>query len=83
MRIANPEPAPVGFNEDHFRPPVYPPGRSKTMRKMLVIAAREYRAAIGTRTFIISLVMIPALMGASVLVQCWLPATGAQALCPG
>jgi ABC-type Na+ efflux pump permease subunit len=39
------------------------------MRKTLVIAGREYKAAIGTRTFIISLVMIPALMGTSLLVQ--------------
>ena len=48
------------------------------MRKTLVIAAREYRAAICTRSFIISLVMIPALMGASILVQRWLPATASK-----
>jgi ABC-type Na+ efflux pump permease subunit len=46
------------------------------MRKTLVIAAREYRAAICTRTFIVSLVMIPGLLGVSFLVQRRLPAIG-------
>jgi ABC-2 type transport system permease protein len=48
------------------------------MRKMLVIAAREYKAAMGTRTFLISLVMIPALMGTSILVQRGMRASNAD-----
>ncbi len=39
------------------------------MRKMLVIAAREYSAAIKTRAFIIGLLLMPIMMGGSVLVQ--------------
>lgn len=41
------------------------------MRKMLVIAAREYRVAVRTKTFVISLVMLPILMAGSFLLQ-WL-----------
>jgi len=39
------------------------------MRKVLVIAAREYRAAVRSKAFIVTLVLMPVLMGASVLVQ--------------
>jgi len=39
------------------------------MRKMLVIAIREYLAAVKTKTFIISLVILPVLMGGSILLQ--------------
>jgi len=39
------------------------------MRKMLVIATREYLAAVKTKTFIISLVILPVLMGGSILLQ--------------
>jgi ABC-2 type transport system permease protein len=39
------------------------------MRKVLVIAAREYMAAVRTKTFIISLLAMPILMGGSILVQ--------------
>ncbi|HWG41465.1 MAG TPA: ABC transporter permease [Gemmataceae bacterium] len=41
------------------------------MRKMLVIAVREYLAAVRTKAFIIGLVIMPILMGGSVVVQ-WL-----------
>ncbi|HYT90339.1 MAG TPA: ABC transporter permease [Gemmataceae bacterium] len=39
------------------------------MRKLWVIAVREYLAAVRTKTFIVSLVVMPLLMGGSVLVQ--------------
>ena len=41
------------------------------MRKMLVIAVREYLAAVRTKTFLITLVIMPVLMGGSIFVQ-WL-----------
>jgi ABC-2 type transport system permease protein len=41
------------------------------MRKVLVIARREYKAAVQTRAFLISLVVLPILIGGSVLLQ-WL-----------
>jgi ABC-2 type transport system permease protein len=39
------------------------------MRKMLVIAVREYLAAVRTKTFIISLVIIPVMMLGSIILQ--------------
>jgi ABC-2 type transport system permease protein len=39
------------------------------MRKMFVIAAREYLAAVRTKTFIVSLVILPVMMGGSLVVQ--------------
>ena len=39
------------------------------MRKMLVIAVREYQAAVRTKTFIISLVIIPVMMLGSLVLQ--------------
>jgi len=39
------------------------------MRKMLVIAAREYRAAVRSKAFIVSLLMVPILMGSSIGIQ--------------
>ncbi|HLO57415.1 MAG TPA: ABC transporter permease [Bacteroidales bacterium] len=39
------------------------------MRKILIIALREYKAAVKTKSFIISLVMLPVLMGGSVAVS--------------
>jgi ABC-2 type transport system permease protein len=39
------------------------------MRKMLVIALREYHASVRTKAFIVSLVLMPVLMGGSILVQ--------------
>ncbi len=39
------------------------------MRKTFVIAAREYNATVRTKSFIISLVLMPVMMGGSVLVQ--------------
>src|SRR5262249_40381452 len=39
------------------------------MRKLWVIAVREYLAAVRTKTFIVSMVVMPLLMGGSVLVQ--------------
>jgi len=41
------------------------------MRKMLVIAVREYLAAVRTKAFVIGLVIMPILMGGSIVVQ-WL-----------
>lgn len=42
------------------------------MRKVFVIARREYKAAVQTRAFLISLVVLPILIGGSVLVQWFL-----------
>jgi ABC-2 type transport system permease protein len=39
------------------------------MRKLFVIAAREYRAAVRTKAFLITLVMVPILMGVSIGMQ--------------
>jgi ABC-type Na+ efflux pump permease subunit len=39
------------------------------MRKTLVIAVREYLAAVRTKTFIIGLLIMPLMMGGSILVQ--------------
>jgi ABC-2 type transport system permease protein len=39
------------------------------MRKVLVIAAREYRAAVRSKAFVVTLVLMPVLMGASAGVQ--------------
>lgn len=39
------------------------------MRKMLVVAVREYQAAVKTKAFIISLVAMPIFMGGSIAVQ--------------
>ena len=39
------------------------------MHKVLIIALREYKAAIKTKSFIISLVMMPVLMGGSMAVS--------------
>jgi ABC-2 type transport system permease protein len=39
------------------------------MRKVFVIALREYNAAVRTKAFIISLLIMPLLMGGSILVQ--------------
>jgi ABC-2 type transport system permease protein len=41
------------------------------MRKMLVVALREYLAAVRTKTFLITLIIMPVLMGGSIVVQ-WL-----------
>jgi ABC-2 type transport system permease protein len=41
------------------------------MRKMLVVAVREYLAAVRTKAFLITLVIMPVLMSGSILVQ-WL-----------
>jgi ABC-2 type transport system permease protein len=41
------------------------------MRKMLVVALREYLAAVRTKAFIVSLVIMPIMMGGSALMQ-WL-----------
>lgn len=42
------------------------------MRKMLVVAMREYQAAVKTKAFIISLVLMPILMGGSIVAQVFL-----------
>jgi ABC-2 type transport system permease protein len=39
------------------------------MRKTLIIARREYLAAVRTKTFLIGLVLMPVLMGGSIIVQ--------------
>ncbi len=41
------------------------------MRKMVVVAVREYLAAVRTKAFVISLVIMPVMMGGSIVVQ-WL-----------
>src|SRR5205807_1985584 len=44
-------------------------GRTTAMRKMWVIAAREYNAAVRTKAFIIGLLLMPLLMGGSIIMQ--------------
>ncbi len=39
------------------------------MRKMLVIAAREYNAAVRTKAFVIGLLLMPIMMGGSIVLQ--------------
>ncbi len=39
------------------------------MRKVLVIASREYQAAVRTKAFILSIVLMPIMMGGSIAVQ--------------
>lgn len=39
------------------------------MRKMLIIAAREYRAAVRTKSFVVSLVIMPLLMCGGAIIQ--------------
>ena len=39
------------------------------MRKVLVVAAREYLASVKTKAFLIGLLMMPVLMGGSVVIQ--------------
>jgi len=39
------------------------------MRRMIVVAVREYQAAVKTKAFIISLVLMPVMMGGSIVVQ--------------
>ncbi len=39
------------------------------MRKVIVIAVREYQAAVKTKTFVISVLAMPVFMGGSILVQ--------------
>ena len=39
------------------------------MGKILVIAAREYRAIVGTKAFLIAIIMMPILMGGGIAVQ--------------
>jgi ABC-2 type transport system permease protein len=39
------------------------------MRKIFVIAGRDYRAAVKTKSFLISLLIMPLMMGGSILVQ--------------
>jgi ABC-2 type transport system permease protein len=39
------------------------------MRKVLVIAAREYKAAVRTKAFVIGLLVMPLMMGGSIIVQ--------------
>jgi ABC-type Na+ efflux pump permease subunit len=41
------------------------------MRKMLVVAVREYLAAVRTKTFFITLIIMPVLLGGSIVVE-WL-----------
>src|SRR5579872_6454849 len=41
------------------------------MRKVLVIAARDYNAAVRTKAFLIGLLIMPIMMGGSLLMQ-WL-----------
>src|SRR5262245_3289060 len=39
------------------------------MRKVVVVALREYNAAVRTKTFLIGLLMMPRMMGGSILAQ--------------
>lgn len=39
------------------------------MRKMMVVAMREYQAAVKTKAFLVSLILMPVLMGGSIVVQ--------------
>ena len=39
------------------------------MRKVLVIASREYQAAVRTKAFLISMIVLPTMIGGSVVIQ--------------
>src|SRR4051794_14808042 len=39
------------------------------MRKVIVIAGREYKAAVRTKSFLVSLFLMPVLMGSSIAIQ--------------
>src|SRR5690242_17417133 len=39
------------------------------MRKLLVVAVREYNAAVRTKAFLIGLLIMPVMMGGSVVIQ--------------
>ena len=39
------------------------------MRKLLVIASREYSAAVKTKAFLIGLLIMPIMMGGSILIE--------------
>ena len=39
------------------------------MRKMIVVAVREYLAAVRTKAFLISLIFMPILMGGSIVLN--------------
>ena len=39
------------------------------MRKILTIAAREYKAMVGTKAFLLSIIMMPVLMLGSIVVM--------------
>lgn len=43
--------------------------RKMPMRKMIVVAVREYQAAVKTKAFLISLILMPVMMGGSIVVQ--------------
>jgi ABC-2 type transport system permease protein len=47
----------------------HPKERRKIMRKIFIIAMREYKAAVRTKSFIVSLVLMPVLMGGSTVVS--------------
>jgi ABC-2 type transport system permease protein len=42
------------------------------MRKMIVVAVREYRAAVLTKAFLVSILLMPLMMGGSILAQVFL-----------
>src|SRR5437870_3905174 len=39
------------------------------MRKIMVIAAREYQAAVKTKSFVISLILMPVMIGGGILME--------------
>src|SRR5262249_8188866 len=46
-----------------------PSARAQRMHKILVVAIREYNAAVRTKTFLIGLLLMPIMMGGSIAVQ--------------
>ena len=46
------------------------------MRKILIIASREYWAMVATKAFLLTLVLMPVMMGGGIVVQESLPAAG-------
>src|SRR5262249_4735130 len=46
-----------------------PRWRKVLMRKIAVIAAREYQAAVRTKSFVVSLLILPVMMGGGIVMQ--------------
>ena len=53
----------------HIAGPASSPTRRGNMRKIWIIAVREYRAMVATKAFLIMLVLMPVMMGGGIFIQ--------------